>query len=45
MAYYRNHWQSALLRALAGHDEFVDGGFAAVFPVPQDILNDLLGGP
>lgn len=45
IAYYRNHWQPALLRALAGHDEFVDGGFATVFPVPQDILNDLLGGP
>lgn len=43
--FYRNHWRPTLLHALAEHDAFCDGGFAAVFAVPADILEDALGQP
>jgi len=39
--FYRNHWRPVLLRALATYLPFVNGGFAAVLPVPQEILNDM----
>ena len=39
--FYRNHWRPVLLSALAAHPPFVDGGFAAVLPIPQDIQDDL----
>ncbi|HVB78908.1 MAG TPA: hypothetical protein VNE82_03045 [Candidatus Binataceae bacterium] len=42
-AFYRNHWRPTLLAALAIHDEFTDGGFAAVLPVPRDMLDDMAG--
>ncbi|OAX85905.1 hypothetical protein A7D16_04905 [Xanthomonas nasturtii] len=38
---YTNHWRPTLLRALARHDAFVNGGFVDVFRVPQHILDDL----
>lgn len=40
-AFYRNHWRPILLAGLAGHDAFVEGGFADVLPVPEEILADL----
>lgn len=40
-AFYRNHWRPALLRALADHDGFTDGGFADVLPVIEEMLDDL----
>lgn len=40
--FYRNHWRPTLLNALAAHDEFTDGGFADVLPMPQDILDDIM---
>lgn len=40
-AFYRNHWRPTLLSALAGSDEFIDGGFAQVLPIAQEILNDM----
>ena len=40
-AFYRNHWRPTLLGALASHDQFTDGGFAAVLPMPKDILDDI----
>lgn len=43
--FYRNHWRPTLLRALAEHDAFCDGGFADVFAVPADALEDALGQP
>jgi len=39
--FYRNHWRPVLLHALAAHPPFVEGGFATVLPIPQDIQNDL----
>jgi hypothetical protein len=39
--FYRNHWRPVLLRALAAHEPFVDGGFATVLPIPQDIRDDM----
>jgi hypothetical protein len=39
--FYRNHWRPVLLRALASHAPFVDGGFATVLPIPQDIRDDM----
>ena len=42
--FYRNHWRPVLLRALAEHDPFVNGGFATVLPVPQEILDDMANG-
>lgn len=42
-AYYRNHWTSVLLDALASHDKFIDGGFARVFPVRTEIMDNFLG--
>lgn len=42
--FYRNHWRPVLLRALAEHDPFVNGGFATVLPIPQDILDDATAG-
>ncbi|WP_353098430.1 HNH endonuclease [Stenotrophomonas lactitubi] len=43
--FYRNHWRPTLLYALAEHDTFCDGGFADVFTVPADALEDALGRP
>lgn len=43
-AFYRNHWRPTLLFALAGSDEFIDGGFAKVLPVAQEILDDIQNG-
>lgn len=40
-AFHRNHWRPALLRALADHDGFTDGGFAKVLPIPAEMLSDL----
>jgi hypothetical protein len=42
-AFYRNHWRPTLLNALIRHDEFVDGKFREVLPMPLDILEDLAG--
>lgn len=42
-AFHRNHWRPALLRALSGHDGFTGGGFAAVLPIQDDMLDDLDG--
>lgn len=42
--FYSNHWRPTLLRALANHDDFVDGGFKGIFKVSQKLLNDLLRG-
>jgi hypothetical protein len=39
--FYRNHWRPVILRALATHLPFVNGGFATVLPVPQEILHDM----
>jgi len=39
--FYRNHWRPVLLRALATYLPFVNGGYAIVLPVPQDILDDM----
>lgn len=41
-ALYRNHWQPILFSALAAHNEFVDGGFTLVLPIPVAMLEDLL---
>lgn len=38
---HRNHWRPALLRALADHDGFTDGGFAEVLQIPQAMIDDL----
>lgn len=38
--FYRNHWRPTLLHALAEHEEFCEGGFRAVFNVPDDLLAD-----
>lgn len=34
-AFYRNHWRLVLLKALANHDEFCNGGFKVVLPDEQ----------
>ncbi|RZO02746.1 HNH endonuclease [Pseudomonas moorei] len=39
--FYLNHWRPTLLSALARHDEFTDGGFAQVMPLPRDLLDDI----
>ena len=39
--FYRNHWRPVILRALAMHPPFVNGGFASVLPAPQQILDDM----
>ena len=44
-AFHRNHWRPVLLRALREHDGFTSGGFAAVLPIPDDMLDDLDGYP
>jgi len=41
IAFYRNHWRPTLLSALADHDVFIDGGFCAVLPISQEILDDI----
>lgn len=41
--FLRNHWRPALLRALGEHDGFTGGGFAAVLPIQEDMLEDLDG--
>jgi hypothetical protein len=33
--FYRSHWRSVLLNALANHDEFCSGGFKKVLPDGQ----------
>lgn len=43
--FYRNHWRPTLLYALAEHETFCNGGFADVFVVPTDVLEDALGQP
>ncbi|MBB3988426.1 hypothetical protein GGQ68_004783 [Sagittula marina] len=42
-AFHRNHWRPTLMRALSELDEFTGGGFAAVLPIPDDMLDDLDG--
>jgi hypothetical protein len=42
-AFYRNHWRPTLLHALVHHEEFVEGRFVEVLPMPIDILEDLAG--
>ena len=42
-AFHRNHWRPVLLRALADLDEFTDGGFAVVLPIPEYMIEDLGG--
>ncbi|MFQ3456004.1 HNH endonuclease signature motif containing protein [Bradyrhizobium sp. UFLA01-814] len=42
-AFYRNHWRPTLLHALATHNEFCDGRFKEVLPMPPSILDDLAG--
>lgn len=39
--FYRNHWRPTLLGALARHDEFTNGGFKDVLPLPDDVLDDI----
>ncbi|MGY2257998.1 HNH endonuclease [Pseudomonas sp. SDO55104_S430] len=39
--FYLNHWRPTLLRALARHNEFTDGGFAQVLPLSDDVLDDI----
>jgi hypothetical protein len=39
--FYRNHWRPVILGALALHPAFVNGGFATVLPVSQEILVDM----
>lgn len=39
--FYRNHWRPTLLAALAGNEDFINGGFADVFPVAEDLLEDI----
>ena len=39
--FHRNHWRPVLLRALSGHDDFTNNGFANVLPIPRQILDDL----
>lgn len=39
---HSNHWKPVLLRALAQTTAFVGGGFADVFSVPQDVIDDML---
>lgn len=40
-AFHRNHWRPALLRALANHKAFTDGGFAQVLPISEEMLEDI----
>jgi len=40
-AFYRNHWRPVLLRKLADFDEFTEGGFASVLPIPDEIIENL----
>jgi hypothetical protein len=40
-AFHRNHWRPALLRALAAHVAFINGGFAQVLPLDQALANEL----
>jgi hypothetical protein len=42
-AFHRNHWRPALLRALSEHDGFTGGGFGAVLPIHDNMLDDLDG--
>jgi len=39
--FHRNHWRPVLLRALAALHPFVDGGFAEVLPMDEEMLEDL----
>lgn len=38
---HRNHWRPVLLRALAAHAPFTEGGFANVLPIDQAMLAEL----
>ncbi|WP_299380661.1 HNH endonuclease signature motif containing protein [uncultured Kiloniella sp.] len=40
-AFHRNHWRPVLLRALADLDEFTDGGFAVIYPIPESMIEDM----
>jgi hypothetical protein len=39
--FHRNHWRPVLLRALAAHAPFTEGGFAEVLPLDQAMLDEL----
>ncbi|MDH1511347.1 HNH endonuclease [Pseudomonas mosselii] len=39
--FYRNHWRPTLLYSLSRYDEFTNGGFVDVFPLPADVLDDI----
>lgn len=42
-ALYRNHWRPVLLQALSEHDDFCDGGFRMVLPIPPELLDAMAG--
>lgn len=42
-AFHRNHWRPVLLQALADLDEFTNGGFAVVLPIPENMIEDMEG--
>ncbi|MEQ8441745.1 MAG: HNH endonuclease [Alphaproteobacteria bacterium] len=37
-AFHANHWRPVLLEALASHDDFCDGGFEVVLPMPAQAV-------
>lgn len=41
--FHRNHWRPVLLKALAEHNAFCNGGFAEILPVSSQVITDLLG--
>lgn len=40
-AYHQNHWNPTLLRALSECDAFCDNGFRTLYPVAQEIIDDM----
>lgn len=40
-AFHRNHWRPLLLRALADHEDFCDGGFRDILPTPPGATSEL----
>ena len=39
--FHRNHWRPVLLLALADLDDFTNGGFADVLPIPAIMIEDM----
>jgi hypothetical protein len=39
--FHRNHWRPVLLKALAAHAPFIEGGFADVLPLDQEMREEL----